>query len=168
MAVVAPVVFVVGYLVMLAVVLHGFLMPASAPRAVLWMLVLGLTAWWLSRRADLNEFSMHALYRNRLVRCYLGASNVRRNAHPFHGFDPDDDLPLASPGRRSLRPYPIFNAAINLVGGRNLAWQQRKAASFVFTPDVCGYEYRVDEQTERGRADAGDPVSAANRKATPP
>ena len=150
-AAVAPVVFVVGYLVMLAVVLHGFLMPESAPEALLWMLFLGLTAWLLSRRADLNEFSMHALYRNRLVRCYLGASHAERKAHPFHGFDPNDDMPLALPRPHdTFRPYPIFNAAINLVGGRNLAWQQRKAAAFVFTPEVCGYEYRVDEQTDRG------------------
>ena len=168
-AVVAPVVFVVGYLVMLAVVLHGFLKPASAPRAVLWMLVLGLTAWWLSRRADLNEFSMHALYRNRLVRCYLGASNVRRNAHPFHGFDPDDDLPLATPQPDArLRPYPIFNAAINLVGGRNLAWQQRKAASFRLHPG--GVRLRVSRRrTDRtGRArDRSRPWRPTGRRRRP-
>ena len=102
---------------------------------------------------------MHALYRNRLVRCYLGASNVRRNAHPFHGFDPTTICRWRrySPTLSCART-PIFNAAINLVGGRNLAWQQRKAASFVFTPEVCGYEYRVDEQTER---DGPEPVEAA-------
>lgn len=38
-------------------------------------------------------------------------------------------------------PYPIINAALNLVGGKELAWQQRKAASFTFTPDYCGYEF---------------------------
>ena len=38
-------------------------------------------------------------------------------------------------------PYPIINCALNLVGGGELAWQQRKAASFVFTPKYCGYDF---------------------------
>ncbi len=158
---IAPTVFILGYLVLLAVTLRKIRVPESAFEALVGVVVLGLLAWWLSRRADLNEFSMHAFYRNRLVRCYLGASNAARKAHPFHGFDPNDDLPLAfaaAPG--PLRPYPIFNAAINLVGGKNLAWQQRKAAAFVFTPDVCGYEYRVDEQNDRGRVAAATPPPA--------
>jgi hypothetical protein len=33
----------------------------------------GVLAW----RVDINEFSMHHFYKNRLVRCYMGASNVR-------------------------------------------------------------------------------------------
>ena len=132
----------------------------------------GLLAYGVSRRVDLNEFSLHALYRNRLVRCYLGASNDKRSAHPFTGFDPNDDLPLApaAEGHRGLgtppvasntaagaapiariRPYPLFNVALNLVGGKNLAWQQRKAASFVFSPEYCGFEYRVDEDNEEER-----------------
>lgn len=166
---IAPAVFILGYLVLLAVTLRKIRVPETALEALGGMAVLGMLAWWLSRRADLNEFSMHALYRNRLVRCYLGASNAARRAHPFHGFDPNDDLPLAgatSPG--PLRPYPLFNAAINLVGGKNLAWQQRKAAAFVFTPDVCGYEYRVDEQTDRGRAagEAAPPAPVLSAYAT--
>jgi hypothetical protein len=157
---IAPTVFVVGYLVLLAQVID-LRRPESPLAALAGMAVLGALAWWLSRRADLNEFSMHALYRNRLVRCYLGASNAARKAHPFHGFDPNDDVPLVDVGRSGpLRPYPLFNAAINLVGGKNLAWQQRKAAAFVFTPDVCGYEYRVDEQNDRGRIDAATPPPA--------
>ena len=101
---VAPFVFVVGYGVMLAVVLDRVHRPSSIGGAVLWMLIFGITAWYLSRRADLNEFSMHALYRNRLVRCYLGASNEQRQAHPFPGFDSADDVPLrvaAAAGRAS-------------------------------------------------------------------
>lgn len=38
------------------------------------------------------------------------------------------------------RPYHIINAALNLVNGKNLAWQNRKAANFVFTPRFCGFE----------------------------
>ncbi|HEY6508581.1 MAG TPA: patatin-like phospholipase family protein [Vicinamibacterales bacterium] len=104
-------------------------------------------AFVVSWVVDLNEFSLHMFYRNRLVRCFLGAPREERNANPFTGFDSDDDLALTDTVKMGLaRPYPIFNTALNLVGGQNLAWQQRKAASFVFTPDYCGFEYRTDEQ----------------------
>src|SRR5262249_29599221 len=94
----------------------------------LWLFMLGLAfvALLISWRVGVNEFSMHALYRNRLARCYFGASNQRRNPHPFTGFDPDDDNlrvhELADPpgsaeegkGARARGPYPILNAALNL------------------------------------------------------
>ena len=43
-----------------------------------------------------NRFSMNALYRNRLIRGYLGASRIGRDPNPFTGFDPDDNLQLDS------------------------------------------------------------------------
>ena len=100
----------------------------------------------LSWRLDINQFSMHMLYRNRLGRCYLGASNSLRRAQPFTGFSADDDINLADLKElykegALAAPYPVINAALNLVGGKELAWQQRKAASFVFTPLYCGYEF---------------------------
>src|SRR5262249_18997956 len=90
----------------------------------------------LSRRFDLNEFSMHHLYKNRLVRCYLGAARLDRAQDAFTGFDPEDDMFLHDVPRR---PYPIINAALNLVHGKELAWQERKATSFILTPEYCGF-----------------------------
>ncbi|MGO9865341.1 MAG: patatin-like phospholipase family protein [Terriglobales bacterium] len=114
----------------------------------------------LSLRVDVNEFSMHTFYRNRLVRCYLGASRppddtppkdpryaCRRQPNPFTGFDPRDDLALKSLQVKDpavpcasgyVGPYPILNASLNLVHGRRLAWQERKSESFTFTPIYCG------------------------------
>ena len=39
---------------------------------------------------------MHTFYRDRLTRCYLGASNKKRNPSPITGFDERDsnDLPV--------------------------------------------------------------------------
>ena len=54
----------------------------------------GVLAGLLIFFVDVNEFSMHLFYRNRLVRAYLGASNLKRNPHPFTGFALDDDLML--------------------------------------------------------------------------
>jgi hypothetical protein len=134
----------------------------------------------LSRRVDVNDFSMHLFYRNRLVRCYLGASRpdqfgsdpCRRQPNRFTGFDPRDDVllaGLAQPAKQAAGccywwwrlvrwlaklpqppepappcdgqytgPYPIINATLNLTHGERLAWQERKAESFTFTPLFCG------------------------------
>jgi hypothetical protein len=102
----------------------------------------GVVALVLSWRVDVNVFSLYAFYRDRLIRCYLGASHAaagEREAHGFTGFDPDDDLRLADV-RATQRPLHVVNTAINLVRGSELAWQTRKAASFTFTPLACGFE----------------------------
>ncbi|MEA2691040.1 MAG: hypothetical protein QOJ16_427, partial [Acidobacteriota bacterium] len=113
-----------------------------------------LLAW----RLDINEFSMNPLYRNRLVRCYLGASNPHRSPERFTGFDPEDDFPLADltpPGGPPIRPYPLFNAALNHVKGGQIAWRERKALPFLLSPLWCGYDIGL-----RGRVPApGEPQS---------
>ena len=116
------------------------------------ILIVAATA--LSRRIDVNDFSLHHFYRNRLVRCYLGASNPERRAQSFTGFDPADDLPLAELGDNYPGPYPIFNAALNLTGGEELGYATRRAKNFAFTPLYCGYDLRSPgmgvERFERG------------------
>jgi hypothetical protein len=116
---------------------------------LVWVLGLALLAFVLQLRVDVNVFSLGPLYRNRLLRCYLGASRFgERRPHPFTGFDRDDDVDLAeltgTPARSGSgapqRPYPIINAAINLTTGEKLAWQSRKAGAFAFTPLFCGYQ----------------------------
>jgi hypothetical protein len=98
----------------------------------------------LAWRVDVNEFSMHLFYRNRLIRCYLGATNRSRRPHKFTGFDANDDIPLYQLARGLEGPfqgaYPIINATLNLTGGTDLAFQRRKAANFIFSPLFCGYE----------------------------
>jgi hypothetical protein len=165
---VAPYIFVVGFFVLLscavdtlispslnvpgqemrfsqALVAHWATLYGTDFSRLLWItLGLMVIAAVLSVRLDINQFSMHLLYRNRLARCYLGASNAVRRAQPFTGFSSDDDLSLSELSTLSFRngvPYPIINAALNLVGGKELAWQQRKAASFIFSPLFCGYEF---------------------------
>jgi hypothetical protein len=93
-----------------------------------------LMAWFV----DINRFSLHAMYRNRLVRAYLGASNPRRQPNKFTGFDPNDSLrmhnfwPATNPDRRNKLLH-VINIALNLVHGSDLALQQRKAESFTVT-----------------------------------
>ena len=115
------------------------------------LMVAGVTGAFAAWRVDVNEFSMHHFYKNRLVRCYLGASNPRRDGavNPFTGFALEDDVllgslhydaPIDKNHFRYVGPYPVMNAALNFNGGERLAWQERKAASFVFTPKRCGYD----------------------------
>jgi Patatin-like phospholipase len=60
------------------------------------ILVFGLVgfSWIISFFIGANQFSLHGLYRNRLVRGYLGASNSNRLPNAFTGFDPTDNLPM--------------------------------------------------------------------------
>lgn len=170
-ALVAPYVFVVGLVALVAVGVQWLLLrvwpdgaadywshitghPASPPtfadpRAygepslLLIAMAMLVVSFLVSWRIGVNEFSMHHFYRNRLVRCYLGASRWReRRADWFTGFDVKDDMLLKDFGSAKVYPgpYPIVNAALNLVAGRDLAWQERKATSFVFTPRYCGYD----------------------------
>jgi hypothetical protein len=91
----------------------------------------------MARFIDINKFSLHAMYRNRLIRAYLGASNDRRNANKFTGFAENDNLKMHELDP-ALKPFHVVNTCLNLVAGRRLAWQQRKAESFTITPLHCG------------------------------
>jgi hypothetical protein len=110
-------------------------------RGELWKVLAAIAAlagfgFLTGRVVNVNRFSLQAMYRNRLVRAYLGASNVRRRPNLFTGFDPEDNLRLHR--LRSNRPFPVINLALNLVAGKDLAWQQRKAECFTATPLHCG------------------------------
>ncbi|HEY0180064.1 MAG TPA: hypothetical protein VGC30_10590, partial [Dokdonella sp.] len=125
-----------AYLASGAVSHGGILLVVLAGAVVVW-LIFGFAM-------ELNEFSMNAFYRNRLVRCYLGASNAARRPEPITNFDPQDDLVLADVVEISrdagLRPlFPLFGTALNMVAAKQLDWQDRKAASFGLTPGYCGY-----------------------------
>jgi Patatin-like phospholipase len=81
-----------------------------------------------------------------------GVIGPARRENSVTGFDPADDIPLwrlkigAEPSRREARrgaseylgPHLIMNTALNLVSGSELAWQDRKAESFILTPTHCG------------------------------
>jgi len=132
--------------------------PVLLACAVVFALVAALFGW----RLDINEFSMQSFYRNRLSRCYLGATTPERSPNPFTGFDMRSSINVTNPrGRRCPPlvtdllpdnfdrlgkppgdydgPFPIFCTTLNLTTGEDLATQQRKGASFAFTPLYSGY-----------------------------
>ncbi|MET1112578.1 MAG: hypothetical protein ABWX67_13730 [Allosphingosinicella sp.] len=102
---------------------------------------LGALLTFLSSRIQVNRFSLNGLYRNRLARAFLGGARKRRDPDPFTGFDDADNVRMhklmpAKDGRGIL--YPVVNVALNVTASEKLAWQERKAEPFVFTPRYSG------------------------------
>ncbi len=92
-----------------------------------------LLSLFSARYININFFSLGGMYRNRLIRAYLGASNPKRNASLFTGFAENDNLRMREIDP-ALKPFHVLNLTLNLVAGERLAWQQRKAASFTVSP----------------------------------
>ena len=55
---------------------------------------------------NVNIYSMHGMYRNRLIRAYLGASRWVRTPDPFTGFDPQDNVEMWN-----LRPHCLWQTS---------------------------------------------------------
>jgi hypothetical protein len=91
---------------------------------------------WL---ADPNQLSLHAFYRARLIRAYLGASNSARRNEEITEAHAHDDLCLSSlKNCERGGPYHLINAAVNLVGGHDLATSQRMSDTFLMSQLYCG------------------------------
>jgi hypothetical protein len=120
-----------------------------------WAVVLlaGVAAILLITAASLvlsiNRYSLHSIYRNRLVRAFLGASRHEKDRdktkNAFTDFDSSDSPYLhelwehgVEPRGANWKPFHVINAALNLVSSKNLAWQERMAAPFTFSPLHCG------------------------------
>jgi hypothetical protein len=96
-----------------------------------------LLSLFSSRYININMFSLNSMYRNRLIRAYLGASNPKRNASLFTGFAENDNMHMSEISTL-YKPFHVLNLTLNLVAGERLAWQQRKAESFTVSPQHCG------------------------------
>lgn len=115
--------------------------------------ILGLLFSW---SFEINIFGFNQFYRNRIVRCYLGATRWTpglRKPNPFTKFDFKDDLRLSrfrtddreetgvASGVSSdpyRGPFPIINCSLNLAGSSDLRLNTRHSASFTLTPLYCG------------------------------
>jgi hypothetical protein len=88
---------------------------------------------------NINKFSLHGAYRDRLIRAYLGASRLKqeRRPNPFTGFDERDNMAMSA---LAPRPLHVVNMTLNLVSlsSEQLAWQDRKAESFTASRLYCG------------------------------
>jgi hypothetical protein len=101
--------------------------------SLFWIFVLAgigaLMGWFV----NINKFSLHATYRERLIRSYLGASRAEerlKTANSFTGLDSRDNVEMKE---LLQRPFHVVNMTLNLANSKNLRWQNRKAESFTST-----------------------------------
>lgn len=185
---IAPPVFMVGFLMLAAAAVHAGIAAwsgnlcasdfvdaywcaldgqESSPVSLAMLGAAIAVMMFMQWRVNINEFSMAHFYKNRLVRCYLGASRgMRRRGSLLTGFDPCDDLEitslLADPGKPGeypyYGPYPIINTTINLNTGSEMAKRERRGSSFVFTPLYSGYvPPRSAEEVEFSEVEGAPP-----------
>ncbi|HEY6804382.1 MAG TPA: hypothetical protein VI306_12460 [Pyrinomonadaceae bacterium] len=88
------------------------------------------------------------------------ASHIKKNRRALEAAYPKLIMP-----QRSTAPYrmlPVINTTLNLVGGKNLAWQQRRAEPFSFTPLHSGC-FRLGYRDSRlyGGSDGGVSIGTA-------
>ena len=140
----------------LVVILSGHSVIAD----ILLLVVAAVLAWAFGRRINVNRFSMHAVYRNRLVRAFLGTARAARTPDGFTGLDPNDNPRMTELGayagtQRML--FPVVNVTLNLTAGNDTAWTERKGESFTITPSGCGAAFLH----RREDSDAGLPARGA-------
>jgi hypothetical protein len=119
--------------------------PTRAWAYLLVLVALVLGSFLISLFVNVNRFSLHAMYRHRLVRAFLGAArgSTHRNPDPFTGFDLRDNPRMANvvPKSGAHRLFHLINTTLNVVATHNTAWQERKAESFSMTRLHCGNRY---------------------------
>ncbi|HEY0156858.1 MAG TPA: patatin-like phospholipase family protein [Thermoanaerobaculia bacterium] len=122
-------------------------------------------AWALSTFVGVNKFSMHALYRNRLIRAYLGAARYTRNPHPFTGFDEKDNLAMHQLRPELLWPSSVIDpkqlidalreASTNGVGDlQGLLLQRRILAGHIWARFYSKTRMQIGDRVTAGMIDA--------------
>jgi hypothetical protein len=117
----------------------------------------GVLAVVLDRCIDTNRFSMHAVYRNRLVRAFLGTARTPSQRRPdrYAQFDPTDNVRMSDTfdKRSPTALFPVINVTLNVTTVKDTARAERKGEPFVITPLHCG-------SASLGRIEQNDPPGA--------
>jgi hypothetical protein len=143
---------------------------------LLMLTLLMLIGFGLARVINLNLFSLHNGYRNRLIRGFLAASrdNQLRRPNPFTGFDPADNVSM-----HELRPALLHEVDfIDLegfanqlkMGGEALATRSATTPTNQNQPSVTNKpqtasEFLYKQLSDRGKvaADSAGPAAALSQ-----
>lgn len=90
---------------------------------------------WLT--IDINQTSIHSLYRDRLASAFLLGVNARGNV------DIEEDVPLGELSyyeTGSVAPYHLINVALNLQGSSDIGLRDRHSDFFIFSKKFIGGE----------------------------
>ena len=102
---------------------------------LLLLAVLLVVSFGMAFAININKFSLHSMYRNRLIKAYLGASRAKRRPNPFTGFDHDDNLQM-----HDLSPEKFYAGSFRRQDpskrdSRQLLMDRLKSASEVDAPE---------------------------------
>jgi hypothetical protein len=143
--------------------LRGFRHPAAGQsdpgpvEVVIFGVVLLGFGLLVSRFVPVNRFSLNGMYRQRLVRTFLGASHRVREPNAFTGFDPGDDLQIHQ--LKDVRPLQVVNATLNNVASTEIGRHERRAYAFTFSPlHIGSSELGYRRSCEYG-SDGGSPAT---------
>jgi hypothetical protein len=105
-----------------------------------------------------NRFSLHGMYRQRLIRTFLGSSREDRRPNAFTGFDANDDLRVHD--LADVRPLHIVNATLNAVSSTHVGRHEHQSESFTFSPlhvgnQVLGYRPAAEYGSDGGGTGTG-------------
>ena len=186
-----PYLFLTGYLLMVSFAVSAYvygvewvsmagywasLIPTYHPASVIAVSIVTCSLFLLSMRFGVNSSTMHFFYQWRLAASYLCETL------PGGEVASPPERPLVNDGglrtRSALRlteltpnatkgfvsPYLLLNSAMNLRGTDEPAWQDRRAASFLFSPLFCGYQPpRIGSPRDGRSAKNGYTTTAAYR-----
>jgi hypothetical protein len=114
-----------------------------------WQCAFGLMAalvalsLYFGSRININRFSLHGVYRNRLTRAFIGTARppAERKPDDYTRLDPKDNLRMEElyqgKDQRGIL-FPVVNVTLNLTEGAPNGWAERKAAPFTITPLRAG------------------------------
>jgi hypothetical protein len=131
--------------------------PAGLREIVLVAIVQISFAIVMSLFVPVNRFSLHGMYRQRLVRTFLGASHADRHPNAFTGFDPSDDLCVHQ--LAGVRPLHVINATLNNVSQTSYGRNERKAYGFTFSPLHVGSSTLGYRAASKYGSDGGGPAT---------
>jgi len=107
------------------------------------LFLLAILAYALSGAFGVNRFSMHAFYRNRLIRAYLGASRYRRKPNTFTGFDKNDNIKM-------WQLHPDYYAATSILDPKKVIVKAQNALwwnQMINNADVTRLHLNGDDTT---------------------
>lgn len=96
---------------------------------------------WASCFVDVNTYSPHGYYRDRLSDCYVRAMRrvpVSETAPEGIVMEPVDRLPLSKLNERAAAPYHLINTTLNLPTSKEREVRGRNADLFLFSKHYCG------------------------------
>lgn len=148
-----PLFFVLAFLVMASRLGLGAI-DEDAQWGLFWpILITGVMVSWVWLFVNINTFSLHQYYRNRLCECYLAILGsqeqqlllvrllrrfMRGDAQSRGGITTLQHLPLRELGQNHAAPLHLINATLNVEASANKELRGRNGDFFLFSRAYCG------------------------------